>query len=321
MRLFLRLFLLLLAGLLGPWVVASQFTSAASTTTSTSTFNSYLYCGEQWDADLGLYFNRARYLNVATGRFWSMDTYEGAPSDPVSLHKYLYANANPVTGIDPSGNMTIAEVNITAAVIGLTAAIATPHFRRALQIAYTGLTAAGTSLLSQMSSVGALEATSTLSPSKSKAEVDARIREKVGPDMSNKIIFLHGGNMSEWQGAFSDPQPFGRGDFGPGFYTFRFPEGIPGAFMYAQGKVSGTADVGFISVFAISQNQYDMMSKKNMIGTLYNPGTDFSYDVLYGPLSGSAAILGTQYKFQARGLTTLAAGYVGTIPIVNPTTP
>jgi RHS repeat-associated protein len=107
LNLFLRLFLLLLAGLLGSGVVASQFASAAST--SASTFNSYLYCGEQWDADLGLYFNRARYLNVATGRFWSMDTYEGAPSDPVSLHKYLYAQGEPANACDPSGFMRVSS--------------------------------------------------------------------------------------------------------------------------------------------------------------------------------------------------------------------
>jgi len=42
-----------------------------------STPNTTLYSGEQFDPDLGLYFNRARYLNVSTGRFWNMDSYEG----------------------------------------------------------------------------------------------------------------------------------------------------------------------------------------------------------------------------------------------------
>jgi hypothetical protein len=74
------LFLLLLAGLLGPGVVASQLASAASTSasTSTSTFNFYLYCGEQWDADLGLYFNRARCLNVADSGVAAAQKIEGA---------------------------------------------------------------------------------------------------------------------------------------------------------------------------------------------------------------------------------------------------
>jgi len=42
-----------------------------------STPNSYLCSGEQYDPDLHLYYNRARYLNVSTGRFWSLDTLEG----------------------------------------------------------------------------------------------------------------------------------------------------------------------------------------------------------------------------------------------------
>ena len=36
-----------------------------------STANAYRYSGEQYDADLGLYHLRARYLNSDSGRFWS----------------------------------------------------------------------------------------------------------------------------------------------------------------------------------------------------------------------------------------------------------
>jgi RHS repeat-associated protein len=38
-------------------------------TVSGSTPNSYLYRGEQFDSDLGLYYLRARYYNPLTGRF------------------------------------------------------------------------------------------------------------------------------------------------------------------------------------------------------------------------------------------------------------
>ena len=50
-------------------------------------------------------------MNPATGTFTSMDTYGGTVFDPVSLHKYLYANANPVTYVDPSGNMSLPELS------------------------------------------------------------------------------------------------------------------------------------------------------------------------------------------------------------------
>ena len=68
-----------------------------------NTENCYRYCGEQFDESTGLYYLRARYMDTSAGRFISQDTYQGTINDPVSLHKYLYANANPVTYSDPSG--------------------------------------------------------------------------------------------------------------------------------------------------------------------------------------------------------------------------
>ncbi len=68
-----------------------------------STKNDFLFCGEQFDPVTGLYYLRARYMNPSVGTFISMDSYQGSIDDPVSLHKYLYANSNPVMYIDPSG--------------------------------------------------------------------------------------------------------------------------------------------------------------------------------------------------------------------------
>jgi RHS repeat-associated protein len=68
-----------------------------------NTPNLYLYTGEQFDEDLDLYYNRARYLDTDSGRFWTMDTFRGRLTDPVSLHKYVYASVDPVNGIDPTG--------------------------------------------------------------------------------------------------------------------------------------------------------------------------------------------------------------------------
>ena len=88
------------------------------------TRNSYLYTGEQYDADLGLYYLRARYLNPASGRFWTMDRFEGFPADPISLHKYLYAHGNPVMGLDPSGEFTMVEIANVAKIVGITTSVA-----------------------------------------------------------------------------------------------------------------------------------------------------------------------------------------------------
>jgi RHS repeat-associated protein len=74
-----------------------------------TTPNNYLYRGEQFDPDLGLYYLRARYYNPATGRFLSRDPNEPnarpfkGSLDPRKLHRYLYTGSNPVNRIDPRG--------------------------------------------------------------------------------------------------------------------------------------------------------------------------------------------------------------------------
>ena len=41
-----------------------------------------------------------------------MDTYAGTLDNPVSLHKYLYANGNPVMYTDPTGNFSLMETSV-----------------------------------------------------------------------------------------------------------------------------------------------------------------------------------------------------------------
>jgi len=48
--------------------------------------------------------SHARWMNANTGRFQTMDSFEGDQVDPLSLHKYLYCSANPLNIIDPSGH-------------------------------------------------------------------------------------------------------------------------------------------------------------------------------------------------------------------------
>ena len=51
----------------------------------------------------------ARYYNPATGRFLSRDPEDGVPTDPASLHKYLYVGGDPVNALDPMGREEIVE--------------------------------------------------------------------------------------------------------------------------------------------------------------------------------------------------------------------
>jgi len=46
----------------------------------------------------------ARDYNAKTGRFMTMDTFEGSQEQPLSLNKYLYCRADPVQGTDPDGH-------------------------------------------------------------------------------------------------------------------------------------------------------------------------------------------------------------------------
>jgi hypothetical protein len=57
----------------------------------------------------------ARIYNANTGRFQTMDAFEGDQSAPQSLHKYIYAWDDPVNNIDPSGN---ASTSLNAAALG-----------------------------------------------------------------------------------------------------------------------------------------------------------------------------------------------------------
>ena len=42
-------------------------------------------------------------MDPKTGTFLSMDPWQGNRHDPITLHKYLYANADPVNNVDPTG--------------------------------------------------------------------------------------------------------------------------------------------------------------------------------------------------------------------------
>ena len=77
--------------------------------------NTYGFQGEQQD-ETGLYYLRARYMNPETGTFTSLDTYGGNIADPMSLHKYLFANSNPVTYRDPSGYSSVIEIEVTLSI-------------------------------------------------------------------------------------------------------------------------------------------------------------------------------------------------------------
>jgi RHS repeat-associated protein len=86
------------------------------------------FSGEYFDDKIGLQYNRARWLDLSTGRFVSQDQYQGAPSAPVTLNKFLYADADPVNKTDPSGAFSITEQSATLFAADILSASSAPGY-------------------------------------------------------------------------------------------------------------------------------------------------------------------------------------------------
>ncbi len=61
----------------------------------------------------------SRYYNPEVGRFNRLDPFAGNTQDPLSLHKYNYAESDPVNNIDPSGLFSVAQTISVAGLTGL----------------------------------------------------------------------------------------------------------------------------------------------------------------------------------------------------------
>jgi len=123
-----------------------------------STDNSYRFVGEQYDPNIGFYYLRARYYDPTSGRFTSMDPASGDPQSPISLHRYLYANDNPVNYVDPTGEFTLAEMTIVQGIRMNLMKATVPHqvrfFLRATMIAECILKPAYTKFSKAMEMMG-----------------------------------------------------------------------------------------------------------------------------------------------------------------------
>jgi RHS repeat-associated protein len=74
-----------------------------------SALGAFRFAGEYFDAETGFAYHRARYLDPASGRFITQDPLSGAMAKPIALNHYLYASANPVDNIDPTGLFSMGE--------------------------------------------------------------------------------------------------------------------------------------------------------------------------------------------------------------------
>ncbi len=51
----------------------------------------------------------ARLYSPGVGAFTSLDAYAGSAQSPLSMNRFLYAEANPATLVDPTGHTAILE--------------------------------------------------------------------------------------------------------------------------------------------------------------------------------------------------------------------
>lgn len=131
-----RLLLTLAGGVSDTYTYDAHGSLVASTGTTT---NWYLFAGEQQDAELGgwYYLRAPREYIPSLGRFNSSDSFEGHQTDPLSLHKYLYAHNNPINNTDPSGHWSLSGTLTTAGIGASIGALSTVVANHALGRAQT----------------------------------------------------------------------------------------------------------------------------------------------------------------------------------------
>ena len=83
----------------------------------------------------GLYHVRARTYDAATGRFLSRDPVSGILGTPESMNPYVFCNNNGRVWMDPTGEISLAEVNATVTSIMILASRALPAFGSLLRAA------------------------------------------------------------------------------------------------------------------------------------------------------------------------------------------
>ncbi len=88
-------------GPFGPWNGLSYLAQTQSAFAADP--NRLTFTGHEFDPETGLYYAQARFYDPEIGRFASEDSFLGKTGEPPSLHRYLYANCNPLYFVDWSG--------------------------------------------------------------------------------------------------------------------------------------------------------------------------------------------------------------------------
>jgi RHS repeat-associated protein len=277
---------------------------------NTAPQTAYLFAGEQWDFDLGLYYNRARVYNQGIGRFITRDTVEGDQENPLSLHRYLVVADNPVNNVDPSGHGAEIDVSLAGALTAGLAAFTAASIYEAKTHAIGNIL--GAMYTAATTATIAVTAEEELVRPKSKAEFRRRVKEKTKND-GGSFIFLHGTSTGSFKDYASGKVDFtqGAGDFGAGFYTTIFPAGILDAGKYAIEREATDGGTAIVLIFVMPVSDFQTLRTKYMLPNRVAPRALYGVDCVYGPLGS-----GFQYKWEpGRGALQLVKGFRGVVPL------
>ena len=107
----------------------------------------YLFAGEPYDPNVGFQYHRARWMDPRVGRFASGDPFEGSVREPLTLHRFHYAAADPINKTDPSGEFLDTGSALTTAAASTTIrAMSTVTWGKVLAVAALGGVAGGMAL-------------------------------------------------------------------------------------------------------------------------------------------------------------------------------
>lgn len=101
----------------GTGAVSDSYTYEAPGTTlshSGLSENPHQFAGGRFVGEVGMYQNRARWMDTRTGRFVSVDPENGQARLPMSFQPYLYCSVDPVNHVDPTGQVDMNLVSVMA---------------------------------------------------------------------------------------------------------------------------------------------------------------------------------------------------------------
>ena len=153
------------------------------------TDNDYLYTGEQFDENLDQYYLRARYYDQGVGRFTRMDDWMGDSDYPLTLNKYLYANIDPISYVDPTGYIAILSATNSFSLLNTLASVGVSNVGRSLARVSVGLFVAGLKGDSAQSELHLTEPAGQKILELERSKLEARVEEAAIASKMTSVVF------------------------------------------------------------------------------------------------------------------------------------